>query len=338
MKKSQLIKPALVSTLLACAGASSFAQSSVTVYGIVDAAVEHASSGSGVTVNRLISGQGSSSRLGFRGTEDLGGGLRAIFNLEMGMNVDNGTGSAAGGGLMFNRQSWVGLAGSWGQVTFGRQFRPEARAVFGMDPFDAGSVASPPNTYANTVFRADNAIIYETPRMNGFVGRVMYAFGERAGGVSGALDDVGASLQYYNGPLYVAYAYDSLRNATATDRRKWNTLGGSYDFGVAKLYGAIRNRKEGVANLDENNYWIGVGVPIGALTLQATVGRVNDKTALNRDAKGFGLGAEYALSKRTITYARYGKVRNQNGATFGLDNGINGTAPSSLNVGVSHRF
>jgi GBP family porin len=337
MNIKKLIKPALAA-VLAVGACSASAQSSVTLYGIVDTAVERASNGAGISVTRLVSGQGSASRLGFRGTEDLGGGLRAIFNLEAAINVDSGSGSAAGGGLMFNRQSWVGLAGSWGQVTFGRQFRPEARAVFGMDPFDAGSVASPPNTYANTVFRSDNAIVYETPRVAGFVGRVMYALGERAGGVSGALDDIGASLQYYNGPLYLAYGFDSIRNATATDRRKWNSLGGSYDFGVAKLYGAYRTREEGVANLDEANYWVGVGVPIGALTLQATVGRVNDKTALNRDAKGYSFGAEYLLSKRTDVYMRYAKLRNENGATFGLDNGVNGPSPKSLVAGIRHRF
>jgi GBP family porin len=337
MKTKKLLKPALAAVLGAGA-CSAWAQSSVTLYGIVDTAVERASNGAGASVTRLVSGQGSASRLGFRGSEDLGGGLRAIFNLEAAVNADNGSGAAAGGGLMFNRQSWVGLAGRWGQVTFGRQFRPEARAVFGMDPFDAGSVASPPNTYANTVFRSDNAIVYESPRMGGFVGRVMYAFGERSGGVSGALDDVGASLQYYDGPLYLAYGFDSLRNATATDRRNWHSVGGSYDFGVAKLYGAYRTREEGAANLDEANYWLGVAVPVGALTLQATAGRVNDKTALDRDAKGWSIGAEYLLSKRTDLYFRYAKLRNRNGATFGLDNGVNGPSPSSFVSGVRHRF
>lgn len=337
MEMKKLVNAAAGAGLMLSACAAS-AQSSVTIYGIVDAAFERATNGAGVGVSRLVSGQGSTSRLGFRGTEDLGGGLRAIFNLEMQLNTDTGLGSATGGGLQFNRQSWVGLAGNWGQVTFGRQFRPEARAVFGMDPFDAGSVASPPNTYANTIFRADNAVIYETPRMAGFVGRVMYAFGENSGGVSGALDDLGGSLQYYNGPIYVAYAYDSRRNATANDRRKWNTIGGSYDFGVAKLYGAYRTRKESVAALDERNYWLGVGVPIGALTLQGTVGGVNDRTALNRDARGWSVGAEYLLSKRTDVYFRYANLRNDNGATFGLDNGVNGPQPKSFVTGLRHRF
>ena len=340
MKNNKTIQFAARAAALAVAAAAggAHAQSSVTLYGIVDTAVERASNGTGTSVTRLVAGQGSASRLGFRGTEDLGGGLRAIFNLEAAVNTDNGSGGAAGGGLMFNRQSWVGLGGSWGQLTLGRQFRPEARAVFGMDPFDAGSVASPPNTYANTVFRADNAIVYETPRYGGLVGRVMYAFGEDASGVKRAMDDIGASLQYYAGPVYLAYGYDSRRNATANDRRTWHSVGGSYDLGAVKLYGAYRVREVGVANLDEANYWIGVGVPIGAWTLQATVGRVNDKTTANRDAKGYSFGAEYLLSKRTDLYMRYAKLRNENGATFGLDNGVNGPAPSSFVVGVRHRF
>lgn len=323
---------------LAAVACSTFAQSSVTIYGIVDAAFERATNGAGTTISRMVSGQGSTSRLGFRGTEDMGGGLRAIFNLEAQVNMTNGGGGGPGGAISFNRQSWVGLAGDWGQLTLGRQFRPEARAVFGMDPFDAGSVASPPNTYANTVFRSDNAVIYESPRFAGFVARAMYAFGNNPGGVHGALDDMGGSLQYYNGALYVAYAFDSLRNATATDHRKWNTFGGSYDFGVAKLYGAYRTRKEAIVGLDEKNYWLGVGVPVGALTLQGTVGRVDDRSALNRDARAWSVGAEYLLSKRTDLYFRYANLRDENGATFGLDNGINGPHPRSFVTGLRHRF
>jgi len=309
------------------------AQSNVTIYGIIDAAAAYSRNGDGQSVKSLVSGQGSTSRLGFRGTEDLGGGLRALFNIEAAINVDTGTGSAAGGGLAWQRQSWVGLAGSFGQITLGRQFRPEARAVFGMDPFDAGSVASPPNTYSNTVFRADNAVIYETPRLGGFVARVMAAPGE---GVAGR--DLGASLQYYNGPLYLAYGYDTRKNSADTDSRVWNSFGGSYDLSVVKLYGALRTRKEAVAGLDERSYWVGIDAPIGRFKLQAIVARVDDRLATNRDASGFGLGAEYLLSKRTDMYARYGNVKNENGATFGLDNGVNGSHPSSLAVGIRHRF
>lgn len=309
------------------------AQSNVTIYGIVDAAAAYSKDGDGRHVTQMLSGQGSASRLGLRGTEDLGSGLRALFNIEGAINVDTGTGSATGGGFAWQRQSWVGVAGSFGQVTLGRQFRPEARAVFAMDPFDAGSVASPPNTYSDTVFRSDNAVIYETPRLSGFVGRVMAVPGE---GVAGR--DLGASLQYFGGPLYLAYGYDTRKNVAGTDSRVWNSFGGSYDFNVVKLYAAFRTRKEASAGIDERSYWVGLDAPIGLLKLQAIVARVDDRLAPNRDASGFGLGAEYLLSKRTDLYARYGSVKNKNGATFGLGTGIDGSHPSSAAVGVRHRF
>ena len=312
------------------------AQSNVEVYGIVDTAVEWARSGDGVNVNRLVSGQNSASRFGMRGSEDIGGGLKANFWLENGFNTD--TGALSDSARLFNRRATVGLSGPWGRVDLGRQFRPEARAVFGMDPFDGGSTASPSNTYSNTVFRTDNAVVYETPNVNGFVGRLMYAFGEAPGAFNGANNDVGASLQYYNGPVYLAYAYDARTNATNSDKRRWHSLGGAYDFGVAKLYAAYRTRKEGAVGLDESSYWLGVSVPLGAWTLSATATRVNDKTPADKGATGIGLGADYALSKRTTLYGRFGKVNNKNGATFNLDNGINGPSPSSLALGLRHKF
>jgi general bacterial porin, GBP family len=314
------------------------AQSGVTVYGIIDAALARSSNGDGVSRAELVSGQGSASRLGFRAIEDLGDGVRALFALEGALNVDSGNGAGANGAFNFARQSWLGLAGRFGQVSVGRQFRPEARVVFAMDPFDAGSVASPPNTYSNTVFRADNAIVYETPRLGGLLARVMYAFGEDAGGVDGALDDAGFSLQYNSGPLYLAYGYDGRRNAAATDRRQWHSAGGSYDFGIAKLYAAWRTRKETVAGVDERSGWLGVAVPLGLATLQATLGRVDDRTGANRDARGISVGAEYALSKRTDLYGRHGRVSNRNAASFNLDNGLNGSGPVSTALGLRHRF
>ena len=107
---------------------------------------------------------------------------------------------------------------------------------------------------------------------------------------------------------------------------------------MAKLYAAYRTRKEGAVGLDESSYWLGVSVPLGAWTLSATATRVNDKTPADKGATGIGLGADYALSKRTTLYGRFGKVNNKNGATFNLDNGINGPSPSSLALGLRHKF
>jgi general bacterial porin, GBP family len=306
----------------------------VTLFGVVDVGIESAKGGSG-SVLRVASGQAQSSRWGIRGTEDLGGGLKANFWLENGFAVD--TGALGDSTRLFQRRATVGLSGNWGSIDAGRWFRPEARAVFDMDPFDAGGVASPPDSWSSTTFRAENQIQYETPNFGGVVGRLMYAFGETANN-GAAKRDIGGSLHYRGGPVYVAYAYDELGNAAGTDKRKWHTIGGNYDLGVAKIYGAFRTRKEASAALDERSYWLGVAVPLGAVTLRGTVGKVDDRTAPNKDASGFGLGAEYAFSKRTDTYFRFGRVSNKNGATFSVGNGIVGNTPRSLVIGIRHRF
>lgn len=335
MKKNKLACAVMSAAGILVVGGA-HAQTQVETFGIIDAALESARTGDGTSITRLVSGQGSASRIGFRGIENLGGGMQAHFWLENAFNTD--TGAQSDSARLFSRRATVGLSGTWGRVDLGRQFRPEARAVFGMDPFDGSSTASPSNTYSNLVFRTDNAIVYETPNVSGFVGRVMYAFGEATGPLKDANNDVGGSLQYTNGPLYLAYGYDARENATDTGKRTWHSLGGAYNFGVAKLYAAYRIRKEAVANLDENSYWLGVGVPVGAWTFLATATRVNDTTAANRNATGVGLGADYDLSKRTTLYGRFGRVNNENGATFNLDNGVNGSSPSSLAVGLRHKF
>lgn len=306
----------------------------VTLFGVVDVGIESAKGNSG-SMLRLASGQAQASRWGIRGSEDLGGGMKANFWLENGFSAD--TGALGDTARLFQRRATVGLSGNWGSIDAGRWFRPETRAIFDMDPFDAGGVASPPDSWSSTTFRAENQIQYESPSFGGVVGRVMYGFGEVAGSNS-ARRDLGGSIHYRGGPVYVAYAYDELGNATGSDKRKWHTVGGNYDLGIAKLYGAFRTRKEVTAALDERSYWLGVSVPLGAVTLRGTVGKVDDRTAPNKDATGFGLGGEYAFSKRTDTYFRFGRVSNKNGATFSVGNGIVGTTPRSLVIGIRHRF
>ena len=107
---------------------------------------------------------------------------------------------------------------------------------------------------------------------------------------------------------------------------------------AALLFHQSGSRKEAVAGLNERSYWIGFDAPIGLLKLQGIIARTDDRTLANRDASGLGLGAEYLLSKRTDLYARYGTVKNENGATFTIGSGVNGSHPSTLAVGVRHRF
>ncbi|MGO4394234.1 porin [Variovorax sp. M-6] len=277
MKKSLVALAAL-----AVAGVAS-AQSSVTLFGVVDAAVSGYSNksenrfGSATTSRTALTSSGyNSSRLGFRGTEDLGGGLAASFWLEAGINNDEGIGTATGGGLQFNRRSTVSLSGNFGEVRLGRDYTPTFWNDTVFDPFGTNGVgtnlistASGKNTpgsfqngfVANKNYsRASNSVGYFLPpNLGGFYGQVMYAFNEKDKYDPAALTPdapdsqragryIGGRVGYANGPLDVALAYgestigdDYFAGATTT-QNTWN-LGASYDFGVAKVFGEYSNNK-----------------------------------------------------------------------------------------------
>lgn len=328
----------MLAVLLCASYGAPVRSAELTVYGIVDAAIGYARNGDGKSLVEVRSGQASSSRLGLRGSEPLGANLEAIFNLEASTDIDTGAGDGPDGALAWNRQSWVGLSGRYGVVMAGRQYRPETRAVFAMDPFDGSSIASPPNTYSNLVYRTDNAIVYETPRLAGLQALVMIVPGEGPDGPSGAREDRGLALFYRSGPLRMAYGWDRRVNAEATDGRVWQSLGGSYDLGAITLYGAWRSRKEDDADLKERSYWIGMSAPLGGFTLRGVLGAVEDRSPDRRDTTGLGLGLEYRLSKRADLYGRYARLRNRNGAGFDLGGDTAGSSPQSLALGLRLHF
>jgi predicted porin len=218
MKKSLLA----LAVLGAFAGAAS-AQSSVTVYGIVDVGVNRTDNGLD-SVNQLKSSGQSGSRIGFKGTEDLGGGLSAIFVLEQGFNTDTGTENVAG--KQFSRLSYVGLNGGFGSVKLGRQLSPLKAAHEQIDPFGAagdtgnlerifyqhqtGTTGSSSGAYLgnDNIGRIDNTINYTTANLGGFIGQASYTFGETPGDNSVGRR-YGLGLAYVNGPLNVQFAYDS---------------------------------------------------------------------------------------------------------------------------------
>ena len=319
--------------LCAWPGASTWAEPAVTLYGIMDVAIGYASNGDGKSGVDVRSGQASSSRLGLRGSEPLGDNLELQFNLEADIDIDTSTGD-----LAWNRQNWVALGGSFGTITLGRQYRPEASVVLQMDPYNGSSVASPPNTYSNLVYRISNALVYETPRIAGWKALAMVVPGGQSNRPGGVRDDRGFGLMYRSGPLQLGYGWDRRVNAKASDDRVWQSVGGTYDFGAAKLYAAYRSRKENAAELDERSYWIGASAPLGAFTLRGVVGAVDDRSADRQGTTALGLGIEYRLSKRTDLYGRYAKLRNRNGAGFDLGDDTQGSAPQSLALGLRLRF
>ncbi|HEY4318054.1 MAG TPA: porin [Herbaspirillum sp.] len=260
-------KSLLALAVLGSFAAAAQAQTSVTIYGVVDAGVFYQNK-AGTNNNSLFavnSGGLSGSRLGFKGSEDLGGGLKANFQLEMGFSTDTGTLGQQDGGTtnnLFSRTSTVGLSGGFGSVNIGRQtdFAYSGTAG-GMATFShAAYVNSFSNVDGNTQARlqgdrTNNSIRYDMPAIGGLNGGVMLGLGEQAGGGS-AGQVYAAGLKYDNGPLaFGGSYYQSKAGATPADRAiipgaagygtarngdtatKTFTLGGSYNFGFGKLYG-----------------------------------------------------------------------------------------------------
>lgn len=351
-------KTLITLAVLAAATGVAQAQSSVVIYGTVDAGFVSERGGVNGNVNKLDSGVASASRLGFKGTEDLGSGLSALFVLESGFSVDSGS---QNGDALFGRQAYLGLSSKTaGTVTLGRQYTPWYNTLSKVaDPFAVGYAGSAKNLFPSNT-RTSNTVLYTSPNFSGFDADVAYTFGEQA--ESNKIGrKIGASVGYANGPLNARLAYNNTANDTATTEagsgRNW-LAAANYDFAVAKAYvaygvnkgqnSAIRNNGNVNAfdytsagfSTDSTTALIGATVPVGpAGTVMASVIHVNDKNSANADANQFSLGYSYALSKRTSTYASYAKISNKNNAGYTVGNNSNaGTGDKAFNVGVRHSF
>jgi predicted porin len=336
MKKSLLA----LAVLGGFAGLAS-AQSNVTVYGVADAGINRTDNGVLKTTG-LESGLQSGSRIGFRGVEDLGGGLSAIFTLENGFSIDTGT--LGQGGRLFGRQAFVGLNSGIGAIKFGRQYNPIRTALESVDPFAFGLAGQIQNVFNPYGERADNTINYSTPNISGFSAQLAYSLGEVPGSTSTGRQ-IGASAGYANGPINVLIAHHNQNLVAAganAGNAKTTMLGATYDFGVVKAHGAYAWNKghtaAGVDNVDSRDMMLGVSAPVGgAGTILASYIRRSDKIVDNRDASQWALGYTHNLSKRTNLYTSYGSIRNDGLATVG-GAAAPGADPSTFNVGIRHRF
>ncbi|WP_428717673.1 porin [Undibacterium curvum] len=345
-------KSLIALAVLAAAAGSAQAQSSVTVYGVLDMAIQaenngQFSKGKG-NIFSLDSGVQSGSRLGFKGSEDLGNGLKANFKLEMGVQAD--TGASAQGGLAFGRAAWVGLSGDFGAVQLGRQNKPVFDAVDSIDPFSTGIIggSATDSTSAtglgNLIFatnpRSNNTINYTTNNLSGFTGSVAYTFGEQAGNNSKGRG-VGVSGSYAAGPLLVAGAYHTETDTTAAENAtKTLFAGATYDFGVAKgalSYGKVKNDN----NTTSYKLWsVGVTVPVsaaGAVISSLTMVK-NDVVSSDNGSNQFALGYTHSLSKRTNLYTSVSRLKNDAKVNAGgIASGI-GATERMFNVGIRHMF
>lgn len=349
-----------------------FAQSNVTIYGVVDMGYKYQGDNviDGVkTRNAIDSGISGGSRLGFKGTEDLGNGLKAGFVLEQGINADTGT--SAQGGSTFGRQSFVSLSGGFGAVALGRQSTPQHLIMAGnVDPFGLGkgTAAGLQNFYYSDA-RLDNLAAYVSPTWSGFNVVAGYTFnaGNTNSGNTINQNEQSPNLKnqdvrvwvispsYKNGPIYVAANYHKLDPVlSGVESTKVWDLAGTYDFGVVKVGAIYGQRKQN--DFYKMKQWALTGaVPVGAAgKVQVMYGqRKTDLEAFSNDAKvsQWGLGYEHALSKRTALYTVYAQ-QNQNrlqeqlagsslfGAGIGdaSENGAVTGYQRGFNLGVRHSF
>jgi len=351
MKKSLLALAALT----AFAGAAS-AQSSVTLFGVMDLNVRHIKNDD---THTIMSQDGiASSRVGFRGVEDMGGGLRAGFWLEAGVNGDTGgTGgnvsSVAGAANavtgFFNRRSTVSLLGSFGEIRLGRDYTPDFWNHTFFDPFGTNGVGSSVNTFgtfngATTLVRANNSVGYFLPSMSGFGGQVMYSLGE--GVVNQGNKHFAGRLTYAAGPLSAGIAYGKTDAGPLGDWTRFN-VAGSYKMGAASLM-AQYNQGEGSGGADngkKQTLWLlGAVVPMGAHTFKASyVNSDSSGTGIDaRDANQIALGYQYDMSKRTALYGTFARVSNDAGAAYAAGGGGStltaGKDSTGMEVGIRHTF
>lgn len=322
---------AVLAVLAFWGSSAAFAQSNVTVYGLVDAALVHEKNGGTASATRLDSGGQSGTRLGFKGTEDLGAGLKANFVLEAGFTLDDG---ALSQGALFGRQAYVGLSGSFGAINLGRQKAPMYDVMDKLDPFRIG-MAGDANRLFKTTVRINNALTYFTPVVNGLSGNVMLALGESQVSAS-ANKTLGLALNYDKGRLETAFAYHKTYNATGSDSVRKTLLGANYNFGPVKGHASYQFNK-GQGKADIRVWLVGAGIPVSqrtAVVMDYT--RVSDRVVQNADANQVAIGMTYDLSRRTNLYTSYSRTSNDGGARYNVV--VNGATDKLLNMGLRHKF
>ncbi|CAD5372786.1 Porin [Rubrivivax sp. A210] len=355
-------KTLITLALAGAVAAPALAQGSLTVFGIADLAVRSVTNDGPGTMKSLVSGSSSTSRLGFRGVEDLGGGLSAGFHLEHGILLDIGT--AASATQFFDRRATVSLASTTlGELRAGRDYMPTYTVWTRHDPFSYVGVAGSNNlvnatptgpirsafgSNPNTAVRSSNAIEYLLPAgLGGLEGGVLLAAGEGGAVASGLAKVVSVRLGYAAGPFGVAVATASSKNSqTSGGAFKDNTVAARYDAGLVRLAVAWREFKQATAT--QTNTLLAAVVPLGASELKLSYnkadmgGRVGTTRIEANGASQIGLGYVYNLSKRTSLYASYSRLDNEGTANFVIPGGPAGLraggTSTGYEAGLRHNF
>lgn len=349
-------------TALALAFVSNaWAQSTVTLSGVADAAARSVSNEGSGSVKSLVSGSNSTSRLVFRGTEDLGGGLAAGFWLESGLSLDNGT--TTGGTQFFDRRSTLSLTSkSLGELRIGRDFVPSYVGWSRFDPFSYVGVAGSNNlvsatpqgpiraafgTNANTTVRSSNAIqVFLPAGLGGFEGHAMVAAGEGSAATDNKV--MGLRLGWAGKPGSVSVSHTLSENGAtrAGGKFKDTAVGASWNAGFGRLNLAWRQFER--AGAEQVNLMVSGSTSFGPHEFKASVvradfsGRVGTAVTDANDAQQLGLGYVYSLSRRSVLYTSYSRISNDGSAAFTVPGGPAGLAragsSTGYEIGVRHNF
>jgi len=365
-------KTLIAASLLAGFAGAAHAQSNVTLYGVVDIGLGYnkvklpkninANYGSQSRLG-MIDGVQNGSRWGLRGSEDLGDGLRAVFQLESGFN--SRTGSAGQGGRLFGRHATLGLAGdSWGQLDFGRQTNMASKYFGDIDPMSAAYTQSNLGHGIGSVNtrRLSNMVMYRTPDISGFQFGIGYSFNTQGAGAEDFRTrhnnrSLTTGLRYLNGPLNIAVSFDRIGVANQKAKPTIYAIGATYDFEVVKVAAAYGRTSDGWMNGQEaqgltsgwdgelfakgfkaNSYMLGLSAPLGdgskVFTSWQHIKPKNNKlvmvTADDETTNVYSVGYTYDLSKRTNLYSYASYATN-----YYFTDGVKSTA---VGVGLRHRF
>lgn len=307
----------------ALVSASAFAQSNVTVYGNMDIGLFSVDDENGNSVTAVESSGWTTSYLGFKGAEDLGNGLKAIFQIETVLNND---GNSTFGGA---RDTYVGLTGGFGTVIAGRNSTPLNNWL---DAYDASGASNAfRSTNVNlTAFtgeangletRVDDSIVYAAPVFSGVQFAALYAPDEND---ATSNDIYGIGLRYDGGPISAMYTWHAVDNLVDS-----HVVGGAYDFGVARLMATYIFNDADASGLEDESAWsLGVSAPIGAGVVSLGYTAQSDVEGIDsNDIDVWALAYKHSLSKRTSAYAGYQRQDPDQGDSM-----------DTFGVGIAHSF
>jgi predicted porin len=333
MKKS-LVALAVLGTLAGTAAA----QSSVTLFGVVDAAARYTEA-NGQSISSLASGGISTSRFGVRGEEDLGGGLKAGFWLESTLGTDAGAAGDTAGRFWDRRASVSLISRDWGEARLGRGKTAERLVIDDFDPHSTTGLGAITNVYSalgsnvQNMNRSDNQVAYHLPStLGGFYGTLDVGAGEGTDGKK----YYGGRLGYKSGPWHLAGGYQETDSLGS--KYKMGSIGGSWDFGFVRaslLYSSTKFRSS-----DQDIYTLGAVMPLGAGELKASWTEASGTNNIG-DASMYAISYTYNLSKRTALYTAAALINNDSPARFALPGSptvVSGGRSGGVDFGIRHSF